>query len=173
VVSGVGHEVDFTIADYVADYRAPTPSAAAEVVVQERVALLRQTRQHWQRLGRAMVQQLAAAQRRIDDASPQRLLGRLRDRVDQSSQYVDERRRDLAAAFDWFARDRQQALARLAAQIEALSPLAHLARGYAVCQRRADAAVVRDARQLRPGEMVDLRFLRGQAAARIEELPDG
>jgi len=172
VISAVGHEVDFTIADHVADRRAPTPSAAAEIVAQERTALIRHTQQYRQRLDRAMANLLGAAARRLQDLAPPRLLRRLQDRLDQTSQYVDERRRDLVVAFERVVRACEHELGQRTAKLQALSPLAHLARGYSLCQRRADGALVRAASQLQVGDLVDLRFQQGGAAARVEELRD-
>jgi exodeoxyribonuclease VII large subunit len=173
VISAVGHEVDYTIADYVADCRAPTPSAAAEIVVQERTALGKRILDDRQRLERSMNSLLDLHAGRLREMDPQRLYRRLEDRLDQTAQYLDERRRDLANSFDRIVRDGQDALRRLTAQVHALSPLAHLARGFALCQRHEDGTPVRRAAQLRPGDRVDLTFSEGGATAQIEEIRDG
>lgn len=168
VIAAVGHEVDYTIADYVADYRAPTPSAAAEVVVQEHTALLQGVGERRQRLSQAMEKLLAAHERRLQDMDPDRLFRRLSDRLQQTSQYVDERRQDLVRSFAWFIRSRRQEWQSSSVRLQTLSPLAHLARGFSLCQRQEDGTVVRSSRQVQPEELVNLRFHQGSATARIE-----
>ena len=172
VISAVGHEIDYTIADYVADYRAPTPSAAAEIVVQEHSTLLRQVVEQRRRLGNAMDGLLNQYEQRLEHMDPQRLFRRLQDRLDQTSQYVDERRRDLATAFDWYMRTRIEALRTAGVHLEALSPLGNLDRGFSLCERREDGRLVRTSADLRAGDRVKLRFHRGSADATIEEISD-
>jgi exodeoxyribonuclease VII large subunit len=109
VVSAVGHEVDVTIADLVADARAPTPSAAAERVVPD---------------GAVIRRELRAAETRLGNA--------LRRRVRMVRSSLDGYERDLQSLMRSRLRDRREQLARLAGTLEALSPLAALRRGYAV-----------------------------------------
>jgi exodeoxyribonuclease VII large subunit len=172
VISAVGHEIDYTIADYVADYRAPTPSAAAEIVAQEHSALLRQVVEQRHRLGSAMDGLLTHYEQRLQHMDPQRLFRRLQDRLDQTSQYVDERQRDLATAFDWYMRTRVEALRTAGVHLEALSPLGNLDRGFSLCERREDGRLVRASADLQPGDRVKLRFHRGSADATVEEISD-
>ncbi|MBT4504528.1 MAG: exodeoxyribonuclease VII large subunit, partial [Gemmatimonadetes bacterium] len=172
VISAVGHEIDYTIADYVADYRAPTPSAAAEIVAQEHSALLRQVVEQRRRLVGAMDGLLNHYEQRLQHMDPQRLFRRLQDRLDQTSQFVDERRRDLATAFDWYMRTRIEALRTAGVHLEALSPLGNLDRGFSLCERRENGRLVRASADLQPGDRVKLRFHRGSADATIEEISD-
>jgi exodeoxyribonuclease VII large subunit len=172
VISAVGHEIDSTIADYVADCRAPTPSAAAELVVREHRALRQQVVEQRQRLIHAVNRQLAHGAQRLQDLDPPRLCRRLRDRLEQTSQYVDERRRDLVAALDGHLRARAQAFRTAAVHLQALSPLGQLARGFSVCERLDDRRLVRRSEELQRGDKVKLRFHRGSAVASVEELSD-
>ena len=109
VISAVGHETDFTIADLVADLRAPTPSAAAEAAVPD----------------------VAAVQRRVDDLR-RRMAECTRDRVADAREAVFNARLDLQAAAERGLRARRDRVAASAARLNALSPLAVLSRGYAV-----------------------------------------
>lgn len=172
VISAVGHEIDYTIADYVADYRAPTPSAAAEIVAKEHSALRQRVVEQRRRLWLAMNGLLAHCQQRLRDLDPQRLRRRLEDRLDQASQRVDERTRDLAAALDRLLGDRVAALRRMTAQLQALSPLGQLARGFAICELLRDGRLVRSSLDLQPGDRVKLRFRQGSAIATVEETSD-
>ncbi len=170
LISGVGHETDLTIADLVADLRAPTPSAAAEQGLADRRELAL-------RLGREGRRLLAALQAR---------LGRSRDRLragqgalrllSPMARLADQRRRleaagqDLGRGMGLQAERRRSALARCAGQLDSLSPLAVLGRGYALTTRTRDGAIVRRAAELKVGEQVDVRLAQGGLEARVEAL---
>jgi len=214
VVSAVGHEVDFTIADFVADERAPTPTAAAARVVPDRdevaarvarsevalrEALDRRARAARERL-RGLERRLGDPQRRVRDIG-QRLddlatravagiAGRLRwerreigtlaarlarggpvaglRRAGERLRGLDER---LRFALGVRRAEARAALERTTGRLEALSPLACLARGYAIVRRGDAGPIVHDAATLVPGDRVWLLFGRGQAQATIDE-PD-
>ena len=167
VISAVGHEVDHTIADFVADLRAPTPSAAAEMVARGRLEL----EGHLDHL----VMRLATQMRRRVDFGRERLNGlhrRLRsprESLALARQRQAELARRLSQAMERGLKERAWRLSTLAERLDDLSPLRTLGRGYAVVSR-AGGDVVRDAAVLTPGERVRLRFAQGQAAARIEEV---
>jgi len=151
LVSGVGHETDTTIIDYVADLRAPTPSAAAEMVspdiaeLAESIDLLRE-------------QMNAAIQRRLDELRGD--MGLQRRRLDQQSP-LNRLRRDRQSLDELARRASGQLAHRIAlhraqltgvsAQLAALNPLATLGRGYAVLRRAADGQIVTDPAQAAPG----------------------
>ncbi len=165
VISGVGHETDFTIADFVADLRAPTPSAAAELAVPDQ-ADLRQRIGAWQgRLQAAIGQHLTEARRALD--RQQQALQRLspRARLDAHRQQVDELTRRLEQAWDHHLALRRSALAGWEARLASLSPLATLERGYALVRRREDGALVRSVEQVQPGDALTLRLHDGELGA--------
>lgn len=172
VISAVGHEVDVTIADHAADYRAPTPSAAAEVVAQEQSSLLRRVTELRQRLRTEMQTRLRHHASMVESMNPARVCRLFDSRVQQKSQYVDERRSALAVALDWYLQTRTKSLYTSIARLEVLSPLRSLARGYAVCQRQDSGQVVTDGSQLRAGDRVKIRFSRGEARCQVEEVID-
>jgi exodeoxyribonuclease VII large subunit len=215
VISAVGHEVDFTIADFVADVRAATPSNAAEIVV-DRADSFRM------RIDRAGERLTAATRRAIDarhqralraasrlHAYPTRVVLRQRDcqefvlrmrhalvdRVARAGQGFEGLRRRLEArdvrrvAAEWRlrlvrtdARLRQTAVARhqradtrareLAARLHALSPLAVLGRGYAVCWNDARTGIIRSTRSVRPGDGVRVTVADGELRCQVTETPD-
>jgi exodeoxyribonuclease VII large subunit len=168
VVSAVGHEVDVTIADFVADARAPTPTAAAQLVVPDRsdlvavvagrAAALRAALGRRLDVERAEIRRLA---RHLDQLAPWRRLESLRERVGGLA-----RRLSLAVRS---AVERQRGrLGRAVARMDSLSPLAVLERGYTLVWRDRDGSLVRDADTLGDGERLRLRFARGEAHARVE-----
>ena len=144
VVSAVGHETDVTIADFVADRRALTPSEAGEICVPD----VREVSQHLDRLGDRLAR---AGKARLDQARDR--LGRLAERAERA----------LHKAVD----DRRNRVARLAGRLEALSPLGVLARGYSVTLKEG-GAVVRSAADVRPGERIVTRLGSGEVASRVE-----
>jgi exodeoxyribonuclease VII large subunit len=169
VVSAVGHEIDFTIADFVADVRAATPTAAAALVVPDRRALLGQVADAGQRLRDAVVRRTAWDRRELD-----RLAARL-GRFEPGALVAAQRARlardaeRLRRTIERRVHAVQAAVAREEARLLALSPLACLERGYAIVRRDdAGAAVVRDATTLARGESVRLVLARGRARAHID-----
>ncbi|HJP31136.1 MAG TPA: exodeoxyribonuclease VII large subunit [Candidatus Latescibacteria bacterium] len=169
VVAAIGHEIDHSIADYVADVRAPTPSAAAELVAQEYGVLRERVGALRQRLLRTMDQRFDHLQREVDSHDPRRLLTRLQDRVDQQSQRLDETVTQLAAAADGCLCSHRSRFARAAMRLQARSPLSSLTRGFAYCEREADGQPVRSAGDLSAGDHLRLRFASGEARCRVEE----
>ena len=166
VVSAVGHEVDFSICDFVADLRAATPSAAAELSLPDRADLARRVAALATRLETAQATRLRALATRLERLSAARVLtspeGALRPRR--------EALENLASRLDRTADRRtaegRQTLARLAAGLNALSPLAVLGRGYTLVEDDA-GHVVPSTGALSVDESVTLRFADGAARARI------
>ena len=165
VVSGVGHETDFTIADFVADLRAPTPSAAAELAVPDLVDLhqrlttfserLAQEMEH--RLGQ-MCQALQGHAKSLERLSP-------RARVDTHRQQVDDLLRRAFHALGYRLELRRSGLAGLEASLAALSPLATLERGYAIVRQASTGDVVRSTGQVGGGDLLAIRVQDGEFGA--------
>lgn len=167
VVTAIGHEVDYTIADLVADLRAPTPSAAAEMVVPDAADLRREVERLRERLRWALDQRMATArgetralQERLARRSPDQLLAERRRVVDE---LVDRAARSVSACL---AERRMQVEAGRGA-LMALSPERTLQRGYAVCTREDDGAVLVDAGQCGPGERVAVQLARGRLLSEV------
>lgn len=166
VISAVGHEIDFTIADFVADQRAPTPTAAAELVVPRKVDLEEEVRAMEAQLFRCVQSKLRAGQELYRG-----LLKRLVDpgrKLRERQQHLDELAVDLDRRFlDRLCRFRE-GLAQSSGRLAALSPLAVLERGYSITQRMPDEAIVKDADVLNTGDLVRVTFTRGKSLCRVE-----
>ncbi len=211
VISAVGHETDFTIIDFVADLRAPTPSAAAELVIRSRQEVEDQSEGLRQRLARAMRYRLLMARQALTERAQHGAFGRMVDVINRRQQKLDDlknrmdraerqileqqrRRVDAASAavrhYDvrtMLAGIHKELNARVAAlvatartlllrqngrlnqftgQLEALSPLAILDRGYALVFDSA-GVLLKDAAQVNAGDQISARLAKGTVSATV------
>jgi exodeoxyribonuclease VII large subunit len=170
VISGVGHEVDVTIADLAADARAATPSVAAEMAVPEAADLQRHLLRDWKRLQRAVQAVLERATLELErerDAlralAPSARLALQRSRLEAAV-------RALTRVATSRTQHGRALLAALSGRLDSLSPLAVLGRGYALVRRSRDGAIVRTAKQLERGERLAIRVAEAQLEAVVESV---
>jgi exodeoxyribonuclease VII large subunit len=213
VISAVGHETDFTIADFVADLRAPTPSAAAELVIESKHRLAEHLAHLHQRLARAARYRLLVARSHLSELAQHGAFARIQDLLARRAQRLDELVFRMAANYQGVLRDchrrldvassrvrhfdfrRSLALTRarleagteallrtirarvaqerarfdqLVAQLDALSPVKILERGYALVFD-ATGALVKDTVQLAPGQEISARVARGSFTAEVKK----
>ena len=167
VVSAVGHEIDFTIADFVADQRAPTPTAAAEMILPRKVDLAEQVELLAQELRKQMDFRIQTLREFI-----QGFVKRLSDprrKLRENQQRVDELSIDLMRRFQDRLRQCRDRLAQCAGRLNALSPLAVLDRGYSITHKLPDESIVKDADSLQVGDRVRISFAKGKSICRVEE----
>jgi exodeoxyribonuclease VII large subunit len=167
VVSAVGHEIDFTISDLVADRRAPTPTAAAAMVVPDERDLRAWVDRTALALRLAIQRQIGAQRERL--AAQARHLRHPREVLKAMQQRLDELSERALHAVTSRIRFAQQRLRGGAERLQALSPLAVLRRGYSIARRVEDGSVIRDAADLKDGEHLRLTFARGTARVRVED----
>jgi exodeoxyribonuclease VII large subunit len=213
IIAAVGHETDFTIADFVADLRAPTPSAAAELVVQEKEAVVRTLEELSARLVRSMrhrmerlsdrvselgrrrvltdpARPLRESTRRLDDLSL-RLASGLRlsyqrihhqaltainslriqnplAKITSSVNVLEQLDGRLRVAVERQMESRRLRLGAVAGQLESLSPLGVLRRGYSLC-RLSSGGIVRSAREVAVGDQVHVVLHEGRLDCRVED----
>lgn len=167
VVSGVGHETDLTIADFVADLRAPTPSAAAEMVVPDQVDLRQRIAGRAARLRTDLKQRLGQAGRGLEQQ--QRALERLspQGRIDTARQRVDDLLRRAERTLGHRLALHRTALGGAQARLLALSPLATLERGYAIVRQRDTGAIVRSVAQVQAGDELAIQVQDGEFDAAV------
>jgi exodeoxyribonuclease VII large subunit len=165
VISAVGHEIDFTIADFVADVRAPTPSAAAEIVVPRKEDLEGEIRDLKRQLLLAIRQDLQTKWSEV-----QKLKGRITDpsrRFPDLYMRVDGLSERLRNAIWTDLQKREQILQRLQSNLKHLSPINILEKGYAVVTKKEGAGPIKSAKSLKEGAAVNIRFYEGQADAKV------
>jgi exodeoxyribonuclease VII large subunit len=167
VVSAVGHEVDVTVADLVADHRAETPSAAVVALTPDRRELLAAVLETRTRLYEAVEHRLALARQRVEQLAARPALRRPLQRVRDLEQRLDETGGRLHRAAGHRAVQAGEKLAALAARLESLSPLNVLTRGYSLTHT-TDGKLVRAATDVKPGEGLVTRVARGEIVSRVE-----
>lgn len=170
VISAVGHETDVTIADFVADRRAPTPSAAAEMAVPEERVLRQTIASLAARLESGVRRRLEDGRVRLELLVGRPALSRPLDLLAQWRQRVDDAVSAAARAVRQRIDGHERELAFLVGKLDALSPLATLARGYAICRRRDSGEVVRWGRQVAPGHPVAVRVQDSEIWGRVEQV---
>ena len=169
VVSGVGHETDFTIADFVADARAATPTAAAEMLSPNQSDWLAALGDMERRLRRQLRDRLLGAAQRLDYLNARLLRHNPQALLREQGLRNRHLRAQLSNAMQRLLERGQQRLARATQALDTLSPLATLARGYAILEIPQTGAVVRKASALRPGDAVRARLAKGSLDCRVEK----
>ncbi|MCL5779971.1 MAG: exodeoxyribonuclease VII large subunit [Firmicutes bacterium] len=167
VISAVGHETDYTIADMVADLRAPTPSAAAELVVPDCREMARYLQSLEQRLTKGITNGLERVRQRVKNCTASQPLQRPYLITGNRQQTVDMLTTNLQRAGKLFLADKTALLAGLAGKLHILSPLATMARGYSICTT-SEGKVVTDAGSLETGQTVHVLLNKGKIHCTVE-----
>jgi exodeoxyribonuclease VII large subunit len=167
VVSAVGHEIDFTIADFVADLRAPTPSAAAEMVVPDKEDLKGVVGSLRERIAGLFTHQLEQAESRFEAVLESYGLRKPSDLVVQKMQAVDEHSRRAAIALSHRLEKSRLELKSVGERLTSLSPKSVLSRGYSIVRLLPDKKVVREYKEIKVEEVVELIFSNGKAQAEV------
>lgn len=166
VVSGVGHEIDFTIADFAADVRAPTPSGAAELVVPDRRALLATLSSMLARIRHCTLQQLVRADERYASLAQRLTRAHPGHRLQQQAQRLDELEMRLKRASEQMLVRMEQRLKLAQRGLDAISPLATIERGYAIVTG-PDGRALQDVAEVQPGDAIEARLRHGVLRATV------
>ena len=168
VVSAIGHEVDVTLSDLAADIRAPTPSAAAELAVPDKTALLHRLQEQKIRIDTALQGRVAWAREEIqglrDRLRPQKFVRKIGERRQYSADIADRLDRACATRIE----REQLLLAGMKAALEAASPLGILSRGYCIAEK--DGKLVRSAGALKKDDRLKIRFSDGSSQVSVERV---
>ncbi len=173
IVSAVGHQTDFTIADFAADLRAPTPTAAGELVVPELQQLGRSLSEAYGRMGNAMEKYIQMRRLELKRMKESYGFRQPRDRIVQFKQQTDEEYARLVRALGVFCRNRRLTLEQMAARMDSLSPLSVVERGYAVVRNRETGHTVKSVTQVKENSNLDLMLKDGIISTRVLKLKRG
>jgi exodeoxyribonuclease VII large subunit len=169
VVSAVGHEIDLTIADLVADCRALTPSEAAERIVPSRAELLEGLQRIESNLRTLLLQRLDQARQSVDGAAARPCLRRPLEQIHNLERRLDDLAERLGRAVQQRLSMMRERLEAQIGRLETLSPLNVLNRGYSLTRREVDQVVVRRSDQVRPGDRLVTILQQGQVISRVEQ----
>ncbi len=167
IISAVGHEIDFTIADFVADVRAPTPSVAGEMVVPDAADILNQIHHQMARAYRLVHGKIQQAREKLRGLRSSYGLMRPLDLVHQHMQAVDDLRRRLETAANQMVEKQKYRLDAARKQLEALSYENILRRGFSIVRDAQTRNLVQSVQQLTPAQQIEISFYDGNAHARV------
>jgi len=170
VISAVGHEIDFGISDFVADLRAPTPSAAAELVVRNREELLQEIQHLAQKMFRRIYNQMNAYKEKVNYLTNSYALRRPLDVIKQYFQRVDELSKTLETNYLHRIEMRRGQVESLQKQLTSLNPKSILKRGYSICFREETGEIVRESLQLSEEDGLHIQFYRGGAESVVKKI---
>ena len=171
VISAVGHETDTTIADFVADLRAPTPSAAAELAVADVTAWLQALDEDALQLQRIMQRMIKDARSRLRECELRMRYEKPQQRLMQQKQRLDEYEERLRRAMQSLLEQIRHQLALIEERLRRLSPYEKLESGYG-CILTEDGRRIRSVSQVAPGEVVQIYLADGRMTARIQEVKE-
>lgn len=166
IISAVGHEIDFTISDFVADLRAPTPSAAAELVVKNAQELKQNIRLHFKRLKSLQSQILEIKHKDLVSLSkqlidPQRRVQDLSLRVDEISERLEK---EMKRTFQKY----REKISQLGALLDSVSPLKVLSRGYCIAEK--NGKTIKNAKTLKKGDLISVQFEKGRVKSTVKSI---
>ena len=170
VISAVGHESDFTICDFVADRRAPTPSAAAEIAVPDMGEILRGLASVRAGLQTFMQKLIVQERRMLNQITQSRVFSRPEQMLDGFRQRLDEGEAELTRAVGQTLLQKRQSTAALAGKLQALNPLSILSRGYATVSR--EGVSITSIKQINDNDTLDIRMADGSVRATVSQRKD-
>ena len=169
VISAVGHETDTTIADYVADLRAPTPSAAAELAVYDYRTVNMQIEAYQRRMDQLFFQKLETARLYIEKYQTRMKYLSPENRLRENRKYAVDLEETITRRMEQILSDRKHRVALLSERIDGVSPLKKLSQGYAYVQDARGKALT-DAGQVKSGDEIRIHLLNGQLQASVTEV---
>ncbi|MFZ0390900.1 MAG: exodeoxyribonuclease VII large subunit [Calditrichia bacterium] len=166
VISAVGHEVDYSISDFVADKRAPTPSVAGEMVVRDRQELAGILAYYREKMDSCLLQFIEGRREKLQVLRNSYAFRRPEDIIYQKIQRLDELSRSLDRGIQRQIDGKQQLLNSLGRHLNALNPENVLNRGYSLCYK--NGKIVKNSRQIAPLDVVQVRLARGQFISQVQ-----
>jgi len=170
IISAVGHEIDWTISDFVADMRVPTPSAAAELVVKQKSEFLEKIDLFQERLKGSLVYLLETLNHRLKYALSSYVFREPAQRIAQFGQRVDELENRLQTTLVHNVEIQHRRLEGIFSKLEVLNPLSILKRGYSLTTRVKDGEILRDAKLVKKGDLLETKLLKGKIFSKVEKI---
>lgn len=171
IISAVGHETDVTIADFVSDLRAPTPSAAAELAINDYAAFQVTIRDYKRKLGRELQQKIKLAENKVKELKLRLLYASPAFQIRQKRQYLMDTEQKLLLRMNQKLKENRHRLELYIARLEGLSPLSKLSKGYALIVGE-DNIPIQSIQKVAKNELLTISLLDGDIKARVEELCD-
>ena len=165
IISAVGHETDFTISDFVADLRAPTPSAAAELAVPDMYEVKQKILVYQNRLRMALLKKVEVMKLRYEKTLSSFVFKEPTRKIQENYIRVDNQIKQLQNLITSKKEKEQTQYMKLVAKLDAYSPLKTLARGYSITQK--DGKIIKSQEELKQGDLIDIRLLDGERQAKI------
>lgn len=170
VISGVGHETDYTISDFVADLRAPTPSAAAELAISNRLELEKELDNYSVRLNNYIQNLVSNYKDRLSTIAGKRIFTVPEELFSNQLQLLDELNRRLEWSMEKQLNSKKENFKIMGSKLDTLSPLKTLERGYSISQ--VDEKVITDKNMVDVGDLMVTRILNGRIISRIKDIKE-
>ncbi|MBF4693684.1 exodeoxyribonuclease VII large subunit [Fusibacter ferrireducens] len=168
IISGVGHETDFTIADFVADFRAATPSAAAEIAIKSKAEIESYLNQLMKSMQQQMMRKLENSRLLLEATAPERLSMKLNYRVEREYREIEHLKDQMTQILKFRLKTNFAELEYLGSKINALSPLATMQRGYTIM--RKNGAIIRSVNEVSVKEQVEITLKDGKVETIVKEI---
>ena len=166
IISAVGHETDFTISDFVADLRAPTPSAAAELAVPDIYEVKQKIITYQNRLRMSLIKKVEVMRLRYEKSMSSSIFKEPTRRIQENYIRIDNQVKQLENLIQAKQEREKTKYGKLVAKLDAYSQLKNLSRGYSITQK--DGKVIKTQTELKSGDMVEIRFVDGLREAQIQ-----
>lgn len=166
VISAVGHETDFTIADFVADLRAPTPSAAAELAVPDIATVKLNISKYNERLKMALVKKLELSKLRYEKVMTSKAFKNPLDRIENNYLKLDNYIKILHLGISSKFKDNKNKFVNVISKLDSLSPLKTLSRGYTITQK--NGKIIKSVKELEKEDVIELKFIDGNKEAVVK-----
>lgn len=170
VISAVGHEVDYTISDFVADLRAPTPSAAAELVIARKEDFIETVEGLLKDLRVSLDNSVSMFESRMEDLLQSPAFKYPLEAIERHEERLDDLIRTCGKYFSHTVNIKAEKFNTVIGRLEALSPLAILRRGYSITLRPPGGKMVRDAKDIKRGDMIETRLYKGRLISEVREI---
>jgi len=172
IISAVGHEIDYTISDFIADLRAPTPSAAAELVVKNKQELLKRSKELSMRLYSSLERMISQKKEKASYYSAELLLRRINALINEKNLILDDVSRSLSNQIEACLTKNRGRFEKAVGQLNALSPLNTLARGFAIISKLPENKPVFSISDVNKGDEIKTRLKDGVLSSRIHQIKE-